>query len=126
MSLFRLPAWTDGLGLFAQGLRENPQCPSSGSTNTQRFQRHAARPPLEFHLRNISPDWESGVLSPSRVNAVWKLANAGERAGLSLELMIELLNCGMSVVALLDLITWRLDYPETSPEWVDYRSCGGA
>ena len=62
------------------------------------------------------PRLEGLVLSPSGVNAVWKLANAGERAGLSLEQMIELLNSGMSVVALLDLITWRLDYPETSPE----------
>ena len=66
------------------------------------------------------------VISPSRFNAVWKLAIAGERAGLSLEQMIELLNSGMSVVALLDLITWRLNYPATSPEWFDYRSCGGA
>ena len=83
---------------------------------------------MEFHLRKRQPRLgkEGLVISPSRVNAVWKLANAGERAGLSLEQMIELLNSGMSVVALLDLITWLLDYPVTSHEWLDYRSCGGA
>jgi len=47
--------------------------------------------------------------SQSRVNAIRKLAVAGEYAGFSLDQMIELLNSGMSVVALLDLITWRLD-----------------
>ena len=67
------------------------------------------------------------MVSPSRVNAVRKLAIAGERAGLSLEQMIQLLNAGMSVIALLDLITWRLDYPVRNPhEWLDYQSGGGA
>jgi hypothetical protein len=47
--------------------------------------------------------------SQSRVNAIGKLAVAGEQAGLSLELMIQLLDSGMSVSALLDLIIWRLD-----------------
>lgn len=45
----------------------------------------------------------------SRVNAIWKLAVVGEQAGFSLEQMIELLNSGMDVVALLDVITWRLE-----------------
>jgi hypothetical protein len=44
------------------------------------------------------------MISPSRVNAVQKMAIAGEQAGLSIEQMIQLLNSGMSVVALLDLI----------------------
>jgi hypothetical protein len=52
--------------------------------------------------------------SQSLVNAIRKLAVAGERAGLSLEQMIQLLNSGMSVVALLDLIAWRLDSARTS------------
>ena len=43
----------------------------------------------------------------SRVNAIWKLAVVGQQAGFSLEQMIELLNSGMDVVALLDVITWR-------------------
>jgi len=51
--------------------------------------------------------------SQSRVNAIRKLAVAGEQAGLSLEQMIQLLNSGMSVVALLDLIAWRLDSART-------------
>ena len=67
------------------------------------------------------------MISPARVNAVRKLAIAGDQAGLSLEQMIQLLNAGMSVVGLLDLITWRLDYSaQGSPEWLDHLSCGGA
>jgi hypothetical protein len=65
--------------------------------------------------------------SPSRVNAVHKLAIAGEQAGLSLEQMIRLLNSGVTVAALLDLITWRLDHPsQCSPAWFDCRFCGVA
>jgi hypothetical protein len=40
---------------------------------------------------------------PSLLKAVGKLAIAGEQAGFSLEQMIELLNEGLSVEALLDL-----------------------
>lgn len=50
----------------------------------------------------------------SRVNAIWKLAVVGEQAGFSLEQMIQLLNSGMDVVALLELITWRLDTPQSA------------
>ena len=46
----------------------------------------------------------------SLVAAIYKLAIAGEQAGLSLEQMIQLLNGGMSVEGLLELILWRL-YP---------------
>lgn len=42
-------------------------------------------------------------------DSVYKLAIAGERAGLSIEEMIGLLNAGMTVKTLLDLITERLD-----------------
>lgn len=67
------------------------------------------------------------MISPARINAVRKLAIAGEQAGLSLEQMIQLLNAGMSVVALLDLIIWRLTYPARRfAELLDYRSRGGA
>jgi hypothetical protein len=54
------------------------------------------------------------MMSQSRVNAIRKLAAAGEHAGFSLEQMIQLLNSGMSVVALLDLINWRLDPAQSS------------
>lgn len=47
--------------------------------------------------------------SSSLQRAVAKLAIAGEQAGFSLEQMIELLNDGLSVETLLDLISWRLD-----------------
>jgi hypothetical protein len=49
------------------------------------------------------------VESQLQVNAIRKLAVAGEQAGFTLDQMIELLNAGMTVVALLDVITWRLD-----------------
>ena len=41
--------------------------------------------------------------------AIEKLAIAGEQAGLSVEQMIGLLNAGLSVATLLDLIAWRLE-----------------
>jgi hypothetical protein len=40
--------------------------------------------------------------------AVGKLAIAGEQAGFSLEQMIELLDAGLNVETLFELITWRL------------------
>ena len=46
--------------------------------------------------------------NPSLVLAISKLAIAGEHAGFTLEQMIELLNDGLSVATLLDLIAWRL------------------
>lgn len=42
------------------------------------------------------------------VRAIGKLAVAGEQAGLSVEHMIQLLNNGLTVEALLELIAWRL------------------
>ena len=44
------------------------------------------------------------LMSQSQVNAIRRVAAAGEYAGFSLEQMIQLLGSGMSVVALLDLI----------------------
>ena len=46
--------------------------------------------------------------SPSLVLATSKLAAAGEQAGFTLEQMIELLNRGLGVETLLELICWRL------------------
>jgi len=46
--------------------------------------------------------------SPSLVLAISKLAVAGEQAGFTLEQMIELLNDGLTVATLLELIAWRL------------------
>ena len=45
---------------------------------------------------------------PSLEIAIAKLATAGEQAGLTVEQMIELLNQGLTVLALIDLIQWRL------------------
>ena len=47
--------------------------------------------------------------SPSLVLAISKLAAAGEQAGFTLEQMIQLLDDGISVETLLDLICWRLN-----------------
>jgi len=44
----------------------------------------------------------------SLANAVYKLALAGEQVGLSLEEMIQILNAGVTVEALIDLIESRL------------------
>jgi hypothetical protein len=46
--------------------------------------------------------------NPSLVRAISKLAAAGEQAGFTLEQMIELLDRGLEVETLLDLICMRL------------------
>ena len=46
--------------------------------------------------------------NPSLVLAISKLAADGERAGFSLEQMIDLLDAGLEVETLLELICWRL------------------
>ena len=46
---------------------------------------------------------------PLLMSAINKLAVAGEQAGFSLEQMIQLLDDGLSVETLLDLITWSLE-----------------
>jgi hypothetical protein len=51
--------------------------------------------------------------NPSLLRAVGELAIAGEQAGFSLEQMIELLNEGLSVETLLDLISWSLEEART-------------
>ena len=43
------------------------------------------------------------------MSAINKLAVAGELAGFSLEQMIQILDDGLSVETLLDLITWSLE-----------------
>jgi hypothetical protein len=59
-----------------------------------------------------------GVIHPTAI--------AGEQAGFTLDQMIELLNSGLSVVALLYLITWRLGRLQSSfesfPVWVGSRN----
>lgn len=46
--------------------------------------------------------------NPKLVTAIAKLAVAGEQAGLSIEQMIQLLNDGLWVDTLVELIMWRL------------------
>jgi hypothetical protein len=45
----------------------------------------------------------------SQVGAINKLAVAGEQAGFSLEQMIQLLDSGLAVETLLELIAWRFE-----------------
>jgi hypothetical protein len=58
------------------------------------------------------------------VVAISKLAIAGEQAGFTIEQMIELLNSGLTVATLLELIEWRLagrlksSTSAYSPGWV--------
>jgi len=54
--------------------------------------------------------------SQLQLKAIRKLAVAGEQAGFTLDQMIQLLNSGMSVVTLLDLIAWRLGPSRSSFE----------
>ena len=48
------------------------------------------------------------------MKAIEKLAVAGEEAGLSVEQMIEMLNGGVSVETLIELISCRLDLLQNS------------
>jgi hypothetical protein len=50
----------------------------------------------------------TGVQRPVLTRAVEKLAQAGEQAGITVEDMIRILNAGVSVERLLDLIEVRL------------------
>jgi hypothetical protein len=64
------------------------------------------------------------MASASLMVAIGKLVIAGEQAGFSIEQMIDLLNSGLAVDALLELIAWRLEGSPTalpltnpSPVW---------
>jgi hypothetical protein len=56
---------------------------------------------------------------PSLLVAISKLAAAGEQAGFTLEQMIDLLDNGLGVDTLLELICWRLNWDAscTHPLW---------
>ena len=47
---------------------------------------------------------------PGLLSAIGKLAIAGEQAGFSVEQMIQLLDDGLTVETLLDLISWSLEH----------------
>lgn len=51
--------------------------------------------------------------------AIGKLAIAGEQAGFTVEQMIDLLNAGMSVETLLDLIACRLEGSQSSLPFIN-------
>ena len=55
------------------------------------------------------------MATPSLTKAIGKLAVAGEQAGLSVDRMIEMLNSGVSVETLLELIVWRLGVLQPLP-----------
>ena len=54
------------------------------------------------------------MAKPSLIKAIEKLAVAGEQAGFSVEQMIAMLNSGVNVETLLELIAWRLEVLQTS------------
>lgn len=45
------------------------------------------------------------------LSGISKLAIAGEQAGFTVEQMIDLLNAGLGVGDLIDVIAWRLEQP---------------
>lgn len=45
-------------------------------------------------------------------SGIAKLAMTGQQAGFSIEQMIQLLNAGLTVETLVDLIAWRLEQPK--------------
>jgi hypothetical protein len=61
--------------------------------------------------------------NPSLVLAISKLAAAGEEAGLTLKQMIELLDHGLEVETLLELICCRLHGPATPTPHEVFRNC---
>jgi hypothetical protein len=61
--------------------------------------------------------WGCGSMAtPSLIKAIGKLAVAGEQAGFSVEQMIEMLNSGVSIETLIELISCRLDVLQTSTQ----------
>jgi hypothetical protein len=62
---------------------------------------------------NCNHDARGGKRSRYLSSAIEKLVRAGEQAGFSVEEMIEMLNAGVSVGALLDMISYSLS-PEAS------------
>ena len=72
----------------------------------------------------FSDNIQDGVMcmeTPSLVLAISKLAAAGEQAGFTLEQMMELLDHGLEVETLLDLICIRLNPAATAPGEVESR-----
>ena len=72
-----------------------------------------------------SPRRISGVImeNPSLVLAISRLAAAGEQSGFTLEQMMELLDTGLSVESLLELIWMRLYPAATASDQVVSRYC---
>lgn len=67
------------------------------------------------------------MATPSIATSVFKLALAGEQAGFTVEQMIQLLNAGVTVDTLLQLIEWKLSHapfsfsetrPLSSSRWI--------
>ncbi len=54
--------------------------------------------------------------------AIGKLAIAGEQAGFTIEQMIDLLDSGLAVETLLELIAWRLEGSQSASAFVNSNS----
>lgn len=66
---------------------------------------------------------EVRMVSATVRSGIEKLAMAGQQAGFSTEQMIELLNAGIGVETLLDLISWRLEQPTPLARVVQSSRC---
>lgn len=71
-----------------------------------------ARRESSWHSVQRSAGNSASMDRPMLVSAINKLAIAGTQAGFSLEQMIQLLDDGLSVESLLDLIAWSLQRRE--------------
>lgn len=67
-------------------------------------------------MRSSDSIYGVNMENPSLVLAISKLAAAGEEAGFTLEQMIDLLDHGLEVETLLQLIQLRLHPAATSPD----------
>ena len=70
------------------------------------------------------PEIKVGMMKVELLTALGKLVVAGEQAGFSLDQLIQLLNEGVSMETILEMIAWRLDarkpgaVPTASSQWV--------
>jgi len=58
----------------------------------------------------MTPSRQGRKPSPHLSSAIERLARAGEQAGFSVEEVIEMLNAGLSIGALLDMISYSLSH----------------
>jgi hypothetical protein len=103
--VLRLPKTGRSANLRAEGRGKSPSCDYD---HTWLSRRSHYRIEIRGILSKIQAmGWD--MANVSLVRAIGKLAMAGEQAGFTIEQMIDLLNAGLAVETLLELIAWRLE-----------------